>query len=48
MTRLEPRVALFAFPVLAMLVGATPDSTLRATLKILDIGLGRTLFEESA
>ncbi|HEY7426504.1 MAG TPA: protein kinase [Gemmataceae bacterium] len=29
-----------------MLVGATPDSTLRATLKILDIGLGRTLFEE--
>ena len=25
-----------------------PDSTLRATLKILDIGLGRALFEESA
>ncbi|HWG44270.1 MAG TPA: protein kinase [Gemmataceae bacterium] len=31
-----------------MLVGAAPDSTLRATLKILDIGLGRTLFEEGA
>jgi serine/threonine protein kinase len=31
-----------------MLIGASPDSTLRATLKILDIGLGRTLFEESA
>jgi tRNA A-37 threonylcarbamoyl transferase component Bud32 len=30
-----------------MLVGSTPDSTLKATLKILDIGLGRTLFEES-
>jgi eukaryotic-like serine/threonine-protein kinase len=29
-----------------MLVDATPDSTLRATVKILDIGLGRTLFEE--
>ncbi|MHB8736906.1 MAG: serine/threonine-protein kinase [Terriglobales bacterium] len=29
-----------------MLVGAAPDNTLRATLKILDIGLGRTLFEE--
>ncbi|MHB1421930.1 MAG: serine/threonine-protein kinase [Gemmataceae bacterium] len=31
-----------------MLVGAEPDSTLRATLKILDIGLGRTLFDEVA
>lgn len=31
-----------------MLVGATPDSTLRATVKLLDIGLGRTLFDESA
>jgi serine/threonine protein kinase len=30
-----------------MLVGVTPDSTLRATLKILDIGLGRTLFDEA-
>ncbi|MGH7171462.1 MAG: serine/threonine-protein kinase, partial [Gemmataceae bacterium] len=33
-------------PANMMLVGAAPDSTLRATLKILDIGLGRTLFEE--
>lgn len=32
-------------PANLMLVGATPDSTLRATLKILDIGLGK-LFEE--
>jgi serine/threonine protein kinase len=31
-----------------MLVGSTADSTLRSTLKILDIGLGRTLFEEGA
>jgi eukaryotic-like serine/threonine-protein kinase len=31
-----------------MLVGATPENTFRATLKILDIGLGRTLFEEGA
>jgi serine/threonine protein kinase len=31
-----------------MLVGAAPESTLRATVKILDIGLGRTLFEEGA
>jgi serine/threonine protein kinase len=31
-----------------MLVGAAPDSTLRATVKVLDIGLGRTLFEEGA
>jgi len=31
-----------------MLVGSTADSTLRATVKILDIGLGRTLFEESS
>ncbi len=31
-----------------MLVGSTLDSTLRATIKILDIGLGRTLFEDSA
>ncbi|MGH7172986.1 MAG: serine/threonine-protein kinase, partial [Gemmataceae bacterium] len=30
-----------------MLVGSTADSTLRATLKILDIGLGRTLFDET-
>jgi serine/threonine protein kinase len=29
-----------------MLVGSTPDSSLKATLTILDIGLGRTLFEE--
>ncbi len=31
-----------------MLVGSTPDGTLRATLKILDIGLGRTLLDETA
>jgi serine/threonine protein kinase len=31
-----------------MLVGSTPDSTARATLKILDIGLGRTLFDETS
>jgi serine/threonine protein kinase len=31
-----------------MLVAGTPDSTLRATVKILDIGLGRGLFEEGA
>jgi serine/threonine protein kinase len=31
-----------------MLIGSTADSTLRATVKILDIGLGRTLFEESS
>jgi serine/threonine protein kinase len=31
-----------------MLVGSSPDSTLQATLKVLDIGLGRTLFDESA
>jgi eukaryotic-like serine/threonine-protein kinase len=30
-----------------MLVGTTADSTLKATVKILDIGLGRTLFEDS-
>jgi eukaryotic-like serine/threonine-protein kinase len=30
-----------------MLIGSTPDSTLHATLKLLDIGLGRTLFEET-
>ncbi len=30
-----------------MLVGSTADSTARATLKILDIGLGRTLFDEA-
>lgn len=35
-------------PANMMLVGANPDSTLRATLKILDIGLGRTLFDETA
>jgi serine/threonine protein kinase len=29
-----------------MLVGATPDSTARSTVKVLDIGLGRALFEE--
>jgi serine/threonine protein kinase len=33
-------------PANLMLIGSTPDSTLRATLKILDIGLGRTLFDE--
>ncbi len=27
--------------------GATPDTTLRSTIKILDIGLGRELFDES-
>jgi serine/threonine protein kinase len=31
-----------------MLVGSTPDTTVRATLKILDIGLGRPLFDEGA
>ncbi len=31
-----------------MLVGSELDNTLRATVKILDIGLGRTLFEESS
>jgi serine/threonine protein kinase len=31
-----------------MLVGAAADTTLRATVKILDIGLGRILFEEGA
>jgi serine/threonine protein kinase len=31
-----------------MLVGSAPDSTLRSTVKILDIGLARTLFEESS
>jgi serine/threonine protein kinase len=31
-----------------MLIGSAPDSTLHATLKILDIGLGRTLFDEGA
>jgi serine/threonine protein kinase len=31
-----------------MLIGSSPESTLRATVKILDIGLGRTLFEEGA
>jgi serine/threonine protein kinase len=35
-------------PANLMLVGSTPDSTLHATLKILDIGLGRTLFDERA
>jgi serine/threonine protein kinase len=30
-----------------MLVSSAPDTTLRATLKILDIGLARTLFEEN-
>jgi serine/threonine protein kinase len=34
-------------PANMMLVGSTPDSTLKATLKILDIGLGRTLLEEA-
>jgi serine/threonine protein kinase len=33
-------------PANLMLVGSTPESTARATVKILDIGLGRTLFEE--
>jgi serine/threonine protein kinase len=31
-----------------MLIGSSPDSTLHATLKILDIGLGRMLFDETA
>jgi serine/threonine protein kinase len=31
-----------------MLIGSSPDSTLQATLKILDMGLGRTLFDEAA
>jgi serine/threonine protein kinase len=35
-------------PANMMLIDANPDSTLRATLKILDIGLGRTLFDETA
>lgn len=35
-------------PANMMLVGATPDNTLRATLKLLDIGLGRTMFDETA
>lgn len=35
-------------PANMMLIGASPDSTLHATLKILDIGLGRTLFDETA
>ncbi len=35
-------------PANMMLVGSTPDSTLHATLKILDIGLGRALFDETA
>jgi eukaryotic-like serine/threonine-protein kinase len=35
-------------PANMMLVGASPDSTLHATLKLLDIGLGRTLFDETA
>jgi len=34
-------------PANMMLVGSTPDSTLRATLKLLDIGLARTLFDET-
>jgi serine/threonine protein kinase len=33
-------------PANLMLVGSLPDSTLRATVKILDIGLGRALFDE--
>ncbi|HEY7156336.1 MAG TPA: serine/threonine-protein kinase [Gemmataceae bacterium] len=35
-------------PANLMLVAATPDSTLRATVKVLDIGLGRILFDETA
>jgi tRNA A-37 threonylcarbamoyl transferase component Bud32 len=35
-------------PANLMLIGSAPDSTLRATLKILDIGLGRVLFEEGS
>jgi serine/threonine protein kinase len=35
-------------PANLMLVGATSDSTARATVKILDIGLGRALFDESS
>jgi serine/threonine protein kinase len=33
-------------PANLMLLGATPDTTQKATVKILDIGLGRTFFEE--
>jgi eukaryotic-like serine/threonine-protein kinase len=33
-------------PANLMLVGTNPDSSLRATVKILDIGLGRILFDE--
>jgi serine/threonine protein kinase len=35
-------------PANMMLIGSSPDSTLRSTLKILDIGLGRTMFDETA
>jgi serine/threonine protein kinase len=31
-----------------MLVGSTPETTLHATVKILDMGLGRTLFEDGS
>ncbi len=31
-----------------MLIGSSPDSTIHATLKLLDIGLGRMLFDETA
>ena len=31
-----------------MLVGGQANTTLAATVKILDIGMGRTLFDESA
>jgi serine/threonine protein kinase len=33
-------------PANLMLLGSTPDSTLRATVKILDLGLGRALYSE--
>jgi serine/threonine protein kinase len=34
-------------PANLMLVGGSPDTTMRATVKILDIGLGRSLFDEN-
>jgi eukaryotic-like serine/threonine-protein kinase len=34
-------------PANLMLIGGAPDSTLRATVKLLDIGLGRVMFEEA-
>jgi serine/threonine protein kinase len=34
-------------PANLMLVGSAPDTTMRATVKLLDIGLGRVMFEEA-